>query len=643
MTGIGLNLTKIVGTSTEEAWSQVHTFFPAEEEKKQKRGRLLAVLALTGLGEGVEVVAVGREIIARLHEEYYGHLEGDALTRLKQTVEKVVGEVAPPARAEIGAAAVLGKVLYLVIGGGGQMVLRRAGKIGTLLVGSETVTSASGYLQEGDLFLLGTEDFFRLVSEGVLRAALETDSPQEVVESLAPLVHGHEIDGGEAAVVAKVESLEKKETAAVTEKKPPVKPPSALGSSLIEIVSRVIKLDLPAIFTRISSRLNQASTLVQTRLGKRAVYLTQEKPKRQPKTVFTVALVLFLLLGASVVLGVRQRSHQARQEKVGSLLEQARYKMDEGKSLLDLNPLRSRQLLLEAKDLVEKTEKESGQDPQLVAFKQELEVLLASVLREREIKEAPVFLDLALVKEGAQGDKMAATGDQMVILDKKGASVYGISISQKSAQILAGGALFQNAADIAAFGEKVFVLTPKGIVEVDRDRQEQALRLETDEEWGEIADLFAYGGNLYLLDRLGMIWKYPAIEAGLGSRQRWLKGESQPDFSDSVSLAINGSIWVLKSNGTILKYTQGILEGFGVAGLDKPFSQPVAIYTDDEQENLYILDKSNLRVVVLGKSGEYDSAYIWPGIAGVDDLVVSEAEKKILLLSGSKIYEIGLR
>lgn len=649
MTETTLKLAKIVGTSTEESWSQVHTFSPPEEEKKQKRGNLLAILALTGLGEGVEAVAAGREVISRLHEEYFGNLEGEALERLKEAVEKVVSEVEPPARIEIGAAAVLGKILYLAIAGLGQAVLQRRGKIGVVLTGSDRVETASGYLEVGDIFLLGTTGFFHLVGEGVLRAALETDSPQEAVENLAPVVHGRKVGGGEAAVVAKVEKIQEIELAGVEEEpeeveeeKPSLKAPD-WDESMSTGIKRVLRLDLPAALIKITLNFEKSLDFLRMRLGKRAIYLAKEKPKRQQKTIVTIALVLLILLGVSVVLGMRQRSNIARKAQIETLFEQARYKADEGKALLDLNPLRARQLLLEAKEAVEQIEKEEVEDQDLASFKKELESVLASVLREHEIGEAPVFLDLKLVKEGASGDRAAVSGGQMIILDQKGASIYGVGIREKSSQILGGGKLFTNPSQVAAFGEKVFVLTPEGIVEADKASGEQTLRIETDEEWGEIIDLFAYGGNLYLLDRTGVIWKYPAIEAGFGARQRWLKGEAKPDFSDGVSMAIDGSVWALKADGTILKFTHGLWDAFGVAGLDKPFSGPSSIYTDDEQENLYILDKGNLRVVVLAKSGEYDSQYIWSGISGVSDMVISESEKKILLLSGSKIYEIEIR
>jgi len=50
-----------------------------------------------------------------------------------------------------------------------------------------------------------------------------------------------------------------------------------------------------------------------------------------------------------------------------------------------------------------------------------------------------------------------------------------------------------------------------------------------------------------------------------------------------------------------------------------------------------------MRVVVIGKTGEYEAQYRWPGLAGVKDLVVSEELSKMYLLTGEKVFVIELK
>ena len=181
-----------------------------------------------------------------------------------------------------------------------------------------------------------------------------------------------------------------------------------------------------------------------------------------------------------------------------------------------------------------------------------------------------------------------------------------------------------------------FVLGEK-IVEVGN-------KTEIEKGWANVVAFQAFAGNLYLLDKeKNNIWKYPLIEEGFGAKRSWLGLGVEPDLKKAVDMAIDGDIWVLKESGEILKFSRGVPQAFAISGLEKGFDQSTAFYTDKDCEKIYILDKGNKRIVVLHKSGEYDSQYIWEGIKDVDDIVVSEKEKKILLLNGSKIYEIKLR
>jgi len=150
-----------------------------------------------------------------------------------------------------------------------------------------------------------------------------------------------------------------------------------------------------------------------------------------------------------------------------------------------------------------------------------------------------------------------------------------------------------------------------------------------------------FSSNLYLLDNGGEIWKYPFLETEFSSKQRWLK--EQTSLSSALSMAVDGSLWVLLNDGSILRFTQGDSNFFRITGLEKGFSNPSIIYTDFNSENLYILDKGNSRVVAIDKSGEYKAEYHWSEMSSVNDLLVLEEQGKIFLLVGSKIFTIEIK
>jgi hypothetical protein len=85
------------------------------------------------------------------------------------------------------------------------------------------------------------------------------------------------------------------------------------------------------------------------------------------------------------------------------------------------------------------------------------------------------------------------------------------------------------------------------------------------------------------------------------------------------------------------------LVNFSLSGIFPGLVNPGAIYTNEELEYLYILDPDNKRVVVVGKDGEYKAQYIADGIGEARNLVVSEEEKKIILLTGERLLSIEMR
>jgi len=638
-----LETAKIVGTATDQAWSQVHAFSPTESEKLTKRGQLLAVISLTNVTEEVEVVAAGKEVISRLHEEYYGRLEEKAIDQLKKTLEQILAETKGEAEVEIEAAALVGETIYFAVLGKGKILVRRKGKIANVLSGEEKkVVVASGRVASEDIFLLGSQKFFSLLAEGAIKAALSADSANRVAESLTPMVHGQEEDGAAAAAVLKLESAFEEEPEVVTPPAPPSKEKRALPAFGRQHLGMAVKEKLAGGLRGIMKIGQLFLFKVEKKLKRRAIYLSgEEKEKRKPqRTLMTVAVILLILLVVSVALGARQRSRRKEGGQATVILREAQKRKDEGEALIDLNPIRARQLLLEARYLIEEISPEEV-DQTVLDFQAELEESLALVMREHEV-EPKVFFDLVLVKDEARGDDLAVSGGEMIIFDKNKRAIYSLDITKPQSAILVGGESLADGKQVAAFLPKIYLLTERGILEFDKETKRQNMVVEADEEWEEIVDFRAFGGNLYLLDKQGEIWKYPGVEGGFGAYRRWLKGEA-PDFSDAVGMTIDGSVWVLKAEGTILKFTQGGRDHFAISGLDQPLANPAAIFTDDDQENLYVLDKGNSRVVVINKSGEYHSQYRWEGMGEVTHLMASEEEKKIMLLAGNKIFEIEIK
>lgn len=566
---------KVVGAPAGGLWSQVHTFFP-DGLKKEKRGDLLAVLVVRGVSEGIEAISAGREVLGRIHEEFYGNLEGDVFTRLGEAVQKVGRE---NEGLTIVAASVFKNALYLAILGAGQAWFKRKEKLGMILRGGEGLQTGSGLIEEGDVVLLGSETFFKTVAEGVLRASLESNSPAEAVEVLAPIILGRQ-DTAEAAVaLALIKEKEKEELA---------------GPSLSELDLKEVppesgrekkkKINLP-IFNRLIARLNFSS-------DKMKIFIRRPKTGRRQRNLF---LVLLFLLGILVL----RRFFWGEGGIFSNWLKKERTEI--------ISPEESR----------EKSSAES-----------EKEISLA---------EIPIFMDLNLISAGARGDAFSLLEKKLAILDSSKKKVYFLDIEKKAYEI----------ADLSGEGKLItlaaggaYIFSPEGIFKI-QPKTNSVLKISADDSWKSTIDMAVFAGNLYLLDKEGDIWRYLGTGESFGPKKSWFL-ETAPDLSLAVSMTIDGSIWVLTKDN-ILKFTLGKKDNFALTKMPESFSEPVKIYTSAKEENLYVLDKGQGKILVINKNGEFRGSYVWQGVKQTTDLVALESMKKIFLLSGQKIYEMEIK
>lgn len=608
---------KVVGTPTDGFWSQVHTFFPEDTEKKEIRGDLLAVLILTGVPEGIESVAAGREVLGRLHEEYYGNLQSSAYDRLKKTVEKIAKE---NEGLEILAAVILGNVLYLVSFGHGRVFLKRGEKSGILLTGNGDLVTASGFLQSGDLLVIGSHHFFQVVGDGILKASLESGSVADAVEMLAPIVLGRKDMASAAAVLALVQEEKELEIPAMVNTSP--------GPELA--------IHLPR--TTILSKLKTKFTFFS--LSTKPIFLKTPAVERRKKIFFAISIVLLVLLGLSLVMGRKRLVVEKQRSQAKAILKQAEEKLNQGKVLSTTNPTQSKVLAEEAITLTSQAISLSGENTEEGVFlKDQIGKFIASLGQEVALAEPTTFMDLTLIADGARGDGFALSGKDLVILDQAKKKIYFLNTEKKSNKIVScsGG----NPKYIGSYDSKIFVFDDKGVY-VASGQTSPALKINKDEDWKNITGIASYLGHVYLLDSEGnVIWRYLASGDGFGPKKNWFSGTA-PDLSNSVSLAIDSAVWVLDKEG-ISKYNLGKKENFVLSKMPENFVDPVKLYTSSLSNNLYVLDKGSGKIFVIGKDGTFQSVYAWEGFKQATDLVALESAKKIFVLSGSKIYEVRLR
>ena len=169
---ISLNIGKWLAESIEGYWSQVHDFSPNEEQKFAIRGRLLAIVTLKRQDEDTDITVVERdwEILAHLHELYFGNLEDSAYERLKQAV----GTLSTTYEVWLDCAVILEDIIYLVSNSGGVWLSYKE-QAGWLIEypHNQIISLVVGWFPISNLFL-GILVILAGYSNGIVRPALES-------------------------------------------------------------------------------------------------------------------------------------------------------------------------------------------------------------------------------------------------------------------------------------------------------------------------------------------------------------------------------------------------------------------------------------------------------------------------------------
>jgi len=176
----------------------------------------------------------------------------------------------------------------------------------------------------------------------------------------------------------------------------------------------------------------------------------------------------------------------------------------------------------------------------------------------------------------------------------------------------------------------------------DLDKKEITGGLKQSTNNTAVKDLVIYGNNLYVLDnKNNQIFKYPESGGGFANGQAWIKEEF--DTSNSSSLTIDGSIYIIDNDGKIKNLLKGITNEFDYHEPRPSISSNAIIKTFRDSDYLYIIDPNNERVVILDKEGNIKDQYASQSFDNLKDLAIDPAEKAIYLLNNQHLYLLDIK
>ncbi len=247
----------------------------------------------------------------------------------------------------------------------------------------------------------------------------------------------------------------------------------------------------------------------------------------------------------------------------------------------------------------------------------------------------------------ATPDSLVVVGDKIIATGKNDTSLYLISTltgtverkSVETARELADGYTAKDGLQVA------FISGRNSIVAYDTTSASMVSKtIGYPNQDVLLTDIALYNARLYALDAThGVIYRHNPTQIGYDNGSIWTKTLSDPNIlKDAISFGIDGDLYVLTAKGKIVKLMAGDEQPFEVKGLDPALDSPTIIETSSEFNNLYILEPSRKRIVVVDKDGNFKKQFTadeWTNPVG---LIISADEKEAYVLDGTIIYRFKL-
>ena len=155
-----------------------------------------------------------------------------------------------------------------------------------------------------------------------------------------------------------------------------------------------------------------------------------------------------------------------------------------------------------------------------------------------------------------------------------------------------------------------------------------------------------YDQNFYLLDAgANDVLRFRPVGSGVyGEPEGFFGINSGVDLSQASDLAIDGSVFILFSDGTINRYISGSRAEFSLATLPSPLGTPGAIFISQGMGSLYILDGENDRIVQVTTEGVYQRQLLAPNslFATATDLHVNRGETYLWIVGPTSVTRVSL-
>lgn len=199
-------------------------------------------------------------------------------------------------------------------------------------------------------------------------------------------------------------------------------------------------------------------------------------------------------------------------------------------------------------------------------------------------------------------------------------------------------------AHFSRFQADLFLMTGNTVIEWAAG---QAISMKTDDPkgWVNGRAVSAYLRFLYILSpENNQIYKYERLNNRYSAPVGY---NVNGNLKGAIDMAIDGSVYVLKEGGAIIKLFRGETQSFNVRKAPENVLKDTTKIIKVADRNFYLLDPSHARIIVLSDGGvggesSYLKQYVLEGTGELKDLYVDPDEAHLYLLDEKHVYVVDL-
>ena len=368
--------------------------------------------------------------------------------------------------------------------------------------------------------------------------------------------------------------------------------------------------------------------------------ILQKLPKRN--TILIIAIIILIVFIVSTAITKYKKQLAIKKENYKQLLEDINEKQIEYDLLLIYNDeIQAKEKLQEVSDLIDSLPRKTDEQKQnYQKISDNFTEILNKARKLTTIKEPEFMAEYSFkpVKIVKHGNLLIAAGlnsDQLSKLDLKTKEIKNIEqndIEYNNVNIFGKVENFLHALDI---NDKV--------IKIDLDSNKATeIDITYHPNYKSANDASFYNNRLYLLDnQSNQIYKHNQGTESFNKGEEWIKDNT--DIINATSLAIDGNIYVSNNAGQIKKFYTGVLTEFNLEAIDPIIKNIDKIYTDITINEIYILDNTSKRIIIINKDGKLINQFYFPTLSVMNDFVIDGSAQKVYIQSVNKIISLNLK